>query len=292
MTAAAAPTLRRTEARQVAPAIEAALAADSRDISPGDLRELMRAVTETTERLHSTHVSLQNQVARLQQDLAEANAALRRSQALAALGEMAAGIAHEVRNPVNALLNAVPPLRRELEHLHGGEGESREMVDALLDSVERSGERIRHVVESMLALSRQAPGELRLRETHLSENIDATLSLLRFRRREGVEIRSSYEWDGPVWCYPELIGQVVMNLVINALDAVDAHGNIDIGLKREGFRVQVARDGAQALELFDVVRPDLVLLDVMLPKVSGIDVCREIRSKSKVPIIMVTAKGS
>lgn len=67
---------------------------------------------------------------------------------------------------------------------------------------------------------------------------------------------------------------------------------LTVGLKREGFRVQVARDGAQALEIFDVVRPDLVLLDVMLPKVSGIDVCRELRSRSKVPIIMVTAKGS
>ncbi|MGI8663999.1 MAG: response regulator [Acidimicrobiales bacterium] len=67
---------------------------------------------------------------------------------------------------------------------------------------------------------------------------------------------------------------------------------LTIGLKREGFRVHVARDGAQALAMFDSVRPDLLLLDVMLPKVSGIDVCREIRSKSKVPIIMVTAKGS
>ncbi len=65
-----------------------------------------------------------------------------------------------------------------------------------------------------------------------------------------------------------------------------------VGLKREGFLVKVARDGAEALALFDVVRPDLVLLDVMLPKVSGIDVCREIRTKSRVPIIMVTAKGA
>src|ERR1700736_411092 len=65
-----------------------------------------------------------------------------------------------------------------------------------------------------------------------------------------------------------------------------------VGLKREGFLVKVARDGAEALDVFDVVRPDLVLLDVMLPKVSGIDVCRQIRSRSRVPIIMVTAKGS
>ncbi|HVF33577.1 MAG TPA: response regulator transcription factor [Acidimicrobiales bacterium] len=65
-----------------------------------------------------------------------------------------------------------------------------------------------------------------------------------------------------------------------------------VGLRREGFLVKVARDGGEALELFDVVRPDLVLLDVMLPKVSGVDVCREIRSRSRVPIIMVTAKGA
>ena len=67
---------------------------------------------------------------------------------------------------------------------------------------------------------------------------------------------------------------------------------LNIGLVREGFRVQVARDGVEALELFDVVRPDVVLLDVMLPRISGIDVCRELRKRSKVPIIMVTAKGS
>jgi two-component system response regulator RegX3 len=64
-----------------------------------------------------------------------------------------------------------------------------------------------------------------------------------------------------------------------------------VGLKREGFLVKVARDGAEALSVFDTVRPDLVLLDVMLPKVNGLDVCRELRAKSRVPIIMVTAKG-
>src|SRR3981081_2869348 len=65
-----------------------------------------------------------------------------------------------------------------------------------------------------------------------------------------------------------------------------------VGLKREGFLVKVARDGAEAVEVFDAVRPHLVLLDVMLPKLSGIDVCREIRSRSRVPIIMVTAKSA
>lgn len=65
-----------------------------------------------------------------------------------------------------------------------------------------------------------------------------------------------------------------------------------VGLTREGFRVEVARDGYEALERFDVVRPDLVLLDVMLPRISGIDVCRQLRKRTQVPIIMVTAKSS
>jgi two-component system response regulator RegX3 len=56
--------------------------------------------------------------------------------------------------------------------------------------------------------------------------------------------------------------------------------------------VHVARDGAEALSMFDSVKPDIVLLDVMLPKLSGTDVCRELRKKSQVPIIMVSAKGS
>ncbi len=65
-----------------------------------------------------------------------------------------------------------------------------------------------------------------------------------------------------------------------------------IGLGREGFDVTVATNGNEALARFEEVRPDLVLLDIMLPKLSGIDVCRAIRARSSVPIIMVTAKST
>jgi two-component system response regulator RegX3 len=65
-----------------------------------------------------------------------------------------------------------------------------------------------------------------------------------------------------------------------------------IGLGNEGFRVVVARDGQEALRVFDETHPDLVLLDMMLPKMSGIDVLRTLRNRSAVPIIMVTAKGT
>jgi two-component system response regulator RegX3 len=63
-------------------------------------------------------------------------------------------------------------------------------------------------------------------------------------------------------------------------------------LEREGFGVAVARDGQEALDRFAAEPPDLVILDLMLPVVSGLDVCRRIRESSTVPIVMVTAKDS
>lgn len=63
-------------------------------------------------------------------------------------------------------------------------------------------------------------------------------------------------------------------------------------LGREGFDVVVAETGTHALEIFDETNPDLLLLDLMLPGVSGTDVCRTIRAKSQVPIIMLTAKDT
>jgi len=67
---------------------------------------------------------------------------------------------------------------------------------------------------------------------------------------------------------------------------------LTVNLEREGFFVTAARDGVEALERFAADQPDLVLLDVMLPRLSGIDVCRAIRATSSVPIIMVTAKST
>jgi two-component system, OmpR family, response regulator RegX3 len=68
--------------------------------------------------------------------------------------------------------------------------------------------------------------------------------------------------------------------------------SVRYNLEREGFIVTVAADGRRALERFRAEPPALVILDLMLPEVSGLDLCRAIRAESDVPIIMVTAKDS
>ena len=65
---------------------------------------------------------------------------------------------------------------------------------------------------------------------------------------------------------------------------------LEYGLAAEGFEVVTTSDGAQSLALFDRERPDLILLDLMLPGMSGTEVCKRIRANSAVPIIMLTAK--
>src|SRR6201996_3205226 len=63
-------------------------------------------------------------------------------------------------------------------------------------------------------------------------------------------------------------------------------------LRKEGYHVTSALDGTEALQRFDEGRFDLVVLDLMLPRRDGVEVCRELRQRSQVPIIMLTAKGS
>ncbi len=65
---------------------------------------------------------------------------------------------------------------------------------------------------------------------------------------------------------------------------------LTIVLRGEGFETAVVRDGAKALDAFRETHPDVILLDLMLPGMSGLEVCKEIRSESGIPIIMLTAK--
>ncbi len=61
--------------------------------------------------------------------------------------------------------------------------------------------------------------------------------------------------------------------------------------KKEGYQVVLAHDGEEAMHQFEIFRPDIVLLDVMMPKRDGFEICKEIRRESNVPIIMITARG-
>ena len=83
-------------------------------------------------------------------------------------------------------------------------------------------------------------------------------------------------------------------MAISVLVVEDDHNIselLQMYLEKEGYAVTIAADGGQGLTKFRAIKPDLVLLDVMMPVMDGWDVCRAIRNESQTPIIMLTAKG-
>ena len=80
-------------------------------------------------------------------------------------------------------------------------------------------------------------------------------------------------------------------LILIADDDPVVHESLGLYLGSEGYEHKSAYDGQQALEMIEELHPDMMVLDLMMPKVSGIDVCRQVRQNSTLPIIMLTAKG-
>jgi two-component system response regulator RegX3 len=83
-----------------------------------------------------------------------------------------------------------------------------------------------------------------------------------------------------------------MTLILVVEDEESFRDALHYMLTREGFDVVIAPNGAEGIRLFDSKNPDLVLLDLMLPEVSGTEVCKYIRAKSGTPVIMLTAKDT
>lgn len=188
------------------------IAAEDRSPRAGDLddlRELMRAVTATAERAQATHAALQHEVARLQRELAEANAALRRSQALAALGEVAAGIAHEVRNPLGSIQLYAQMLGEDLA--------DRPAQSQLCAKIQRAVIGLDAIVRDVLSFARNtaiSPQPVDVEEL-VSRSIAACDSML-----IGVEVAREIPPSLQIEADANLLVQAISNIIRNAIEAM------------------------------------------------------------------------
>lgn len=82
-----------------------------------------------------------------------------------------------------------------------------------------------------------------------------------------------------------------MQSVLIVDDDENVHEFLSLYLKKEGYNVVSAFNGKEALKLFHASSPSIIILDIMMPEIDGLDTCKEIRKESKVPIIMLTARG-
>ncbi len=190
----------------------AALAASPKaTIDATEFAELVRAFNEVTARLESTHGSLQREVSALKKELAEAQARLRRSRQLAALGEMAAGIAHEIRNPLGAIGLTLEALTEDLE----GRPEQLE----LCGRVSRAVTRLDGIVGDVLTFAR----DTRVRPVSAAVDrpvlaaLAATEDLV---ERHDVDVDLAVDPEVEAEIDAALLEQALLNLMRNACEAM------------------------------------------------------------------------
>jgi len=185
-----------------------------------DLMQIIDAYNQVSSRLEKTHEALHQQVHRLQDELASANAELQRSKRLAALGEMAAGIAHEVRNPLGSIQLYANLLEKNL-------ADQPQSCD-LAQKISRSVRGLNAIVSDVLMLSR----EMQLRR----ESVDA-MELFEYAVEvnqpgidaAGVEVRFEVPTDGCVVSVDrDRLSQALVNLVRNAVDAMADGGALTL----------------------------------------------------------------
>lgn len=198
------------------------------DLSPTDLAELIGAFNDVTVKLQGTHESLRGEVSRLQGELADANRQLARAQRLAALGEMAAGIAHEVRNPLGSIRLHARMLEQDLTDRPGERSVTRKILTAVegLDAVVSdvlafSKEfRVRPVVSEASDLLDRAIDECQaIEQTRLASSGSRELPPLIVRREDHESDRVIVE------CDQILVHRALVNVVRNAIQAMtpEAH---------------------------------------------------------------------
>lgn len=183
-------------------------------LSASDLGELLAAFNEVTNRLQQTHETLRAEVARLEDELRNANEQLRRTERLAALGEMAAGIAHEVRNPLGSIRLYAEMLQQDLVDQPAQRDIARKISGAVrgLDAV----------VGDVLTFAR--PMQPRAEHATAADLFDVAVDCCRSEiERAGATIeRAGADSESiELRCDPSLVRQALVNLIRNAIEAIE-----------------------------------------------------------------------
>ncbi len=211
-------------------------------LSAGDLAELMSSFNEVTAKLESTHTQLRDEVVRLSTELTQANEALQRSKRLAALGEMAAGISHEIRNPLGSIRLYTRMLQDDLS----------EMPEqcTIADKIGRAVTGLDQIVGDVLAFSR----ELKVRQVRcpsellLDDARDACVAEL-----EGIDVSIEIaDRCDELMCDPSLLHQALINVIRNGVQATRDNGGrlITIGVRRDAeFGIEIfVRDSGGGID--------------------------------------------
>lgn len=209
-------------------------------LAPDDLAEVIQAYSAVAERLQASHEALSDEVVRLQQELATKNAQLERSKRLSALGEMAAGIAHEIRNPLAAIQLYAEMVTDDLTPGHVTE----QSLGFAADNTHKIADAVRGlsaIVNDVLSFARQIEPKVQTLESEsaLQKVIDAHRPAI---EAHGIAVALEIKAEAVV-ADADLLHQALLNLVRNAVDAMAEQGGGRLTLAVETGRITLTDTG-------------------------------------------------
>lgn len=203
-------------------------------VTPEDLAELMRAFNSAAGELGQTHEALRAEVSRLKAELNDANVRLERSRRLAALGEMAAGIAHEVRNPLAAIALHAEMLRADL-----GVSDEAQTAGKIL----RAARELDGVVGDVLRFARElVPAVGIVDAAEPARRAVSTCQMMAEAAGVGLELGSVPAFED-VEIDAGLVAQALANLIRNAVEAIAEEGSSGAGCVRVSVKMDEADSG-------------------------------------------------
>jgi signal transduction histidine kinase len=212
----------------------------------------MRELADTRATLVSELERKNGEVEAAYHDLQRAQAQLVQSAKMASLGELVAGVAHEINNPLSFALGHLDTVQRCLRRAEGrlGSALSEEILPDWRRASDRLHEmqvgldRIRDLVLRLRTFSRLDEGEQKI--VSIKESVQSVLTILEHRLRERVSVVTDFGEPDQVMCYPSLINQALLNLVTNASDAIAEHGSVTLSTHAEGsdYVIRVADSGS------------------------------------------------
>jgi signal transduction histidine kinase len=182
-------------------------------------------------------------------ELKEAQSQLIHSEKMASVGLLSAGLVHEVNNPLNAAISSIRTLGTSLERLQKGESTPQELSGKLARASQRALNGLKRCEEIIAGLRQFSRKDVEgKKEEDIHQGLDSTISLLPENHEKKVVIHRDYRFQGKVQCNLGQLNQVFMNLLTNALQAIDGEGEIWVRTEPEGEDILITlEDSGQGI---------------------------------------------